>query len=227
MKKEKIKTIKIACNGNRTVPLDALVNFQGGLKTLSDDAAAKLKRLIIKRGFSFPVFVWGGDKIIDGHQRVEVVRRLVADGYSLAGEIPVCDIEAGSEKEAAEKLLELQGRFGDMAFSGLDEFIKQFSVDIETIAPDLDIPEMSDFLKSVTGEKGIMYSAFNDIKPDDSDQPDGESGNKKAEQRIPVTIILSGEEHARWEALKRDRFGGKNDKSVILKIIKDMEADNV
>jgi hypothetical protein len=131
------------------VPLDELVNFQGKLKSLSDDAAAKLERLIIKRGFSFPVFVWGGDKIIDGHQRIEVTRRLVADGYKMAGDIPVCDIEADTEKEAAEKLLELQGQYGKITDEGLMEFVENFDIDLPELAFDLEIPGIDiDFLKS-------------------------------------------------------------------------------
>lgn len=79
-------TIKITCNGNRTLPLADLLDFQGNLKFLADAEFQKLRRLILKRGFSYPVFVWGGNNIMDGHQRLLVLRHLIEkEGYVLGG----------------------------------------------------------------------------------------------------------------------------------------------
>ena len=137
------KKIKITCSGSRYVPLGDLENFQGNLKTLPGDNFEKLKRLIIKRGFSFPVFVWGKNKILDGHQRLFVLSHMVESGeYVLEGDIPVCDIEAKTKKEAAEKLLELQGNYGKITQEGLSLFIDDFDVNINEIFEDLEITDL-------------------------------------------------------------------------------------
>ena len=139
-----MKKIKITCNGNRTLPLEDLQNFQGNLKTLSDDNFKKLKRLIIKRGFSFPVFVWDNNKILDGHQRLHVLSRMIDSGdFELKDKIPVCDIEADTEKEAAEKLLELQGSYGEITSDGLASFVENMDIDINEIIENLEMPNIN------------------------------------------------------------------------------------
>ena len=129
------KVIKITCKGSATVPLDTLQNFQGNLKTLDKSALEKLKRSLLKYGFSFPVFVWGKE-ILDGHQRIFAAKRLVEDGYSI-GKIPVVEIEAKNKKEAGEKLLILNSEYGKKTNEGMLSFLDDFEV-----IPDLDILEI-------------------------------------------------------------------------------------
>ena len=213
-----MKKIKITCKGSRSVPIGELQDFQGDLKTLSTDNFQKLKRLLIKRGFSFPVFVWGDNKILDGHQRLSVLTSMIDSGeYDIDGDIPVCDIEAKTEKEAAEKLLELQGQYGNMSFKSIDVFINDFDVDIKAIANDLKIPELGDFIKCVTGESGKLYSGFNDI----DDTPDTSKSEKELyKDNIPITIILSKRDYDLWEDFKQNKAKSKTDKTALLKAIK-------
>jgi hypothetical protein len=101
-----------------------------------------LKRSIIKHGFSFPVFVWDGDKILDGHQRIYAVTRLMSeDGYTIDN-IPVVDIEATDTAHAAEKLLLLNSKYGRMTERRLTDFAAAYGLDLESIAADLIIPDV-------------------------------------------------------------------------------------
>jgi len=84
--------IKITCNGSKYLPIGKLKNFQGNLKELRADELEKLKRSILKYGFSFPVFVWQS-WIMDGHQRIFAVKELLKEGHTI-GDIPVVEIEA-------------------------------------------------------------------------------------------------------------------------------------
>lgn len=141
------KEISVTCKGSSTVPLDRLQGFQGNLKTLGDAEFEKLKRQILKHGFSFPVFVWG-DQILDGHQRVFVARALIDEGYSIA-DIPVVEINAADRKEAGEKLLALNSHYAKMTDEGLNEFLHDMSIDVGAIAGDLELPDidMDSFLE--------------------------------------------------------------------------------
>ena len=95
--------IKITCNGSRYIEIGKLKNFQGNLKELSEKEFEKLRKSILKHGFSFPVFVWKNN-ILDGHQRIFVTNRLLNEGYTIK-DIPIVDIDAKDRTEAAEKLL--------------------------------------------------------------------------------------------------------------------------
>jgi len=143
-----MKKIKITCTGSRSVSIDALKNFQGNLKELRKPELEKLKRQILKHGFSFPVFLWGGDKILDGHQRVFTVKELISEGYSI-DDIPVVDIDAATKKEAAEKLLAINSHYAKITDDGLYEFIDANELDLSDFAGDLSLPEidMEKFMK--------------------------------------------------------------------------------
>jgi len=57
-----MKTIKITCEGTDYVDFKILVPFQGHLKTLSEENLEKLKKSIIKYGFTVPGFIWQSGK---------------------------------------------------------------------------------------------------------------------------------------------------------------------
>lgn len=135
------KEIPITCTGSRYVPFGTLKDFQGKLKDLARDDLDKLKRQILKRGFSFPYYVWR-DFILDGHQRTHALKELLSEGYTI-GPVPVVDIEAVSEKEAAEKLLALNSHFGRITYEGLYEFVNLKEVDLSSdLAGDLSLPDI-------------------------------------------------------------------------------------
>jgi hypothetical protein len=134
------KQIKITCGYQKLIPTETLQNFQGNLKELSEKNYDKLKRLILKRGFRFPVFVWR-ESILDGHQRLFVVSKLIDSGYHFP-ECPCVEIEAESETEAAEMLLELNSSYGKITPEGLYEFGSIHGIDWDMVLPDIELPQI-------------------------------------------------------------------------------------
>lgn len=128
------KEIRITCRGADTLPIDALIEFQKNIKTISKDNLAKLKRSILKHGFTAPIFVWKGVDyhIIDGHQRMKALLSLREEGYDIPL-LPVVYIEADNEKEAKEKLLYITSQYGEFSTDGLCSFIDGLDIDFNDI----------------------------------------------------------------------------------------------
>jgi hypothetical protein len=146
MKKEK-KVINVTCKGSRGVPRQQLESMQGNLVELRQENFDKLRRLIISKGFRFPVFVWN-NKIIDGHQRLFVLKHLVeSEGYLFPHDVPVCDIEAKDEKEAKELVLIARSEYGDTTDEGLFEFLEVNKLSFKELKFNLELPgiEFDDF----------------------------------------------------------------------------------
>ncbi len=151
------KEIKITCKGTDYIPFEDLQEFQGEIKILTEEAKEKLKKSILKYGFTAPFFVWKS-KILDGHQRKAVLQELQYEGYKIPS-IPVVDIQAKDEKEAKEKLLRIASQYGFFNQEELMDFINNLDyeeieipdIDIETEIPDIEISdiEISDIEKKV------------------------------------------------------------------------------
>ena len=138
------RTIEITCQGARYQDIFELTEFQGSLKELTEERALKLRRSILKYGFSFPVFVWDHNKILDGHQRIHVTRRLIEEGYTLhKNQIPVVDIDAKTEREAKEKLLMLVNQYARVSEDGLYHYLETAHIDFNEIKDELEIPDFN------------------------------------------------------------------------------------
>ena len=173
------KAIKITCKGSNELPLEQLQYFQGNLKTLEQPQFDKLKRSILKHGFSFPVFVWN-DQILDGHQRVFVTRHLIEqEGFAIDGAIPVVEIQAKDRKEAGEKLLALNSQFAKITDEGLYGFLHDFNIDIAGLADDLELPDI-DMDKFITGYVGDDIEA--------SEMPEMSNDEKAPIQQMTFTL---------------------------------------
>lgn len=136
------KSISITCKSGELIEIAKLERFQGDLKEITPESMDKLKASIVKYGFSFPIFVWK-TKILDGHQRLEAAKQLIKDGYMLkGGKLPVVQISAESDQEAAEKLLLINSRYAQMTQSGFDAFITDFDIDLSDFSGLLEIPEI-------------------------------------------------------------------------------------
>lgn len=134
--------IEITCKTGELIEIAKLERFQGELKEITPEAMDKLKASIVKYGFSFPIFVWGS-KILDGHQRLGAAKQLINHGYTLkGGKLPVVQIEAKSEQEAAEKLLLINSRYAKMTQAGFDAFVTDFNIDLSDFSGLLEIPEI-------------------------------------------------------------------------------------
>lgn len=126
--------IEIACKGADALPYHKLTPFQSELKTLSKDHAERLKHQIVNTGFSAPIFVWANDGknwILDGHQRVRVIRKMVEqDGYTCPP-LPVVWVEAVTKEMAYRKLLSIASQYGKIEGEGLHDFMEQAGMGAE------------------------------------------------------------------------------------------------
>jgi DNA modification methylase len=114
--------------------------LQGDLKTLSEENKAKLCKSILKHGYFVPAFVWrsGEDMwILDATQRYYALEELERQGYKIPP-IPYILIEANDKKDAAEKLLQITSRYGEV--DPETSFLTDFDLNIDEL--DIGIPEL-------------------------------------------------------------------------------------
>ena len=116
--------------------------IQGDLKTLSDSNKEKLCESILTHGYFIPAFVWRSDKdmfILDATQRYHALQELEKQGYSIP-DIPYIEIEAKDKKDAAQKLLQITSRYGEI--NPETSFFDDFNIAIDYIK-DIEIPELN------------------------------------------------------------------------------------
>ena len=102
------KIIRITVTGTASFAWDELRPFQGDLKTLSEENYRKLRAEIIDLGYNDAVDVWqdkGRLNIIDGHQGVLTVERMVNQEGWKCPPLPVNYVEAKSFSEARRIIL--------------------------------------------------------------------------------------------------------------------------
>ncbi len=196
-----MKEIKITCKGQKHLPIDQLKAFQGALKELSESEYEKLKRSILKYGFSFPVFVWQ-DFMLDGHQRIFTVNKLLQEGYTIS-DIPLVEIEAKDKTEAAEKLLVLNSHYAKITDEGLYGFINEMDVNFSNLVDNLELPDfdMDGFLEG-------YISTVDEIDP-----PDLPCGDKQPFQQMTFTLHDTQAEELN-EAISKAKAEGGNRSAV-------------
>jgi hypothetical protein len=123
--------IEIQCRGADLLPLDAIEEFQGNLKSRSKDDIQKIIKSIKNYGFSFPFFIWNGDghnRCMDGHGRIQALAEMRRQGENLPL-FPVVYVDAKDEAEARQKLLRLNSQYGKMTVDSVLEFTGGMSVE--------------------------------------------------------------------------------------------------
>lgn len=179
-----IKTISIKCETKDTMKLEDMTVLQGNLKARTDDDYAKIKKSILKYGFSFPAFIWVEKKtktnyLIDGTGRYSALKQMQEEGYIIP-ELPIVYIQAKDKAEAKNKLLRLNSQYGKMSRDSVLEFASDIELDFSEIAlPDTtisfedvqetqetqgddDIPDIDEKEKP-NSERGCMYELGNSI----------------------------------------------------------------
>lgn len=147
------------------LPISEIEAFQGKLKSIDEENFDKLKRSILKYGFSFPIFVWN-KKILDGHQRLAAVKKLITEGEKVKGDrLPVVSIQARDEKEAAEKLLLINSHYAKIEQEGFELFIENFEIEIEDMSHLLEIPDVVIDFDDGSGSGGDDEKLINKINP--------------------------------------------------------------
>ena len=179
-----VKTISIKCETKDTMKLEDMTVLQGNLKARTGDDYAKIKKSILKYGFSFPAFIWVEKKtktnyLIDGTGRYSALKQMQEEGYIIP-EIPIVYIQAKDKAEAKNKLLRLNSQYGKMSKDSVLEFASDIELDFSEIAlPDTtisfedvqetqetqgddDIPDIDEKEKP-NSERGCMYELGNSI----------------------------------------------------------------
>ena len=127
--------INVTCDTGDFLELSELTKFQGNLKLRDENDIGKVKKSILKYGFSFPFFVWKNkcwNYILDGHGRELALKELENEGYEVPP-LPVVYISADNEADAKEKLLRINSRFGDVTTSSFVNFSKDLNIDFNSI----------------------------------------------------------------------------------------------
>lgn len=158
MAKRRAGEIKITCSGTERLPLAALSEFQGELKKLTKRNRERLEKQMIERGFAAPFFVWqqpeGKNYILDGHQRLRVLKSLKKQGWALPKLFPVIYVEAESEEAARRLLLGYVSAFGEATDEGLYNFMEEAGFNLTDLdefeIPGIDMAEFSSFIKAET-----------------------------------------------------------------------------
>jgi len=138
--------IEIKCSGTENISIDKFKELQGNLKELSKENYEKLKRSILKYGFSFPVFCWKNKNdfwIMDSHQRIKTLKKLADENY-LIPPLPTIYVECDNKRHAKEKLLMLNSNYGKIQDEGLYSFLNEpgFEIAFENIKMDLELPDI-------------------------------------------------------------------------------------
>lgn len=157
--------IKINCEAKDFLNLDEITPFQGGLKIRDVSDHEKVIRSIRKHGFCAPFYIWRKGKknyCLDGHNRIESLKRLVASGEKIPP-LPVVYINAKNEAEAKEILLKINSTYGKMTADSVREFLGDIEINIEDIAlPEgvLDLTvKVDDIDQETTGDDDIPETA--------------------------------------------------------------------
>lgn len=137
--------IKIKCKGSTTLHYRDLLAYQGNLKTMSTENYNRLRNNILNNGFAFAISVWlspDGNKILDGHHRLYVIRKMVEEeGYSV-GKLPVVEIQADSELHAKRLVLAGSSTYASIDKQGLYEWMSGMDMDIQELVEDYSLPEL-------------------------------------------------------------------------------------
>lgn len=116
--------------------------LQGELKKLTPENEQKLRNLITRKGFKLVPHIWqngGVNYLIDGHQRVHVLKGLAANGWEVPP-IPCVRIQAKNYHEAKDTVLLAVTQHGKLNKPGFVEFVDGEDFDFD----DLDFPDVDD-----------------------------------------------------------------------------------
>ena len=152
--------------------IDSLTPLQGDLKKLSDENFNKLRKSLIEKGFQFTVHVWeqgGTTYIIDGHQRVHVMKQLRKAGWEVPP-ITCSFVKAATYHDAKELILYAVSQYGKLDKEGFDAFIEDEDFELAQF----DFPDFSfDPLEISLDDENL-----NESLTDSDDAPDVDETKK-------------------------------------------------
>jgi len=111
------------------VPISKLKPYQEGLKRVAPEEAEKLRQELKKVGLCKAFSVWstedGTYAVLDGHQRLRVLKKMVADGDVTLpdGGLPCELVDCKDEQEATRILLSLASQHGRLNKAALAKLL--------------------------------------------------------------------------------------------------------
>lgn len=143
------KPVKIAVETGKPLNIEDFHELQGDLKELSDENYQKMKNEILETGFAFVIHVWFNPKtkkhyLVDGHQRVKTLKKMIEEGHKVEGQIPVALVQAKNLKEAKRRVLQGISQYGQVTLQGLHDFIGDTELNIDQVLSSFDIPNIKD-----------------------------------------------------------------------------------
>lgn len=191
------------------VGIETLVELQGNLKTLDREGYFKLRQQIVENGFSFPIQVWfneGVYKILDGHQRLRVVKQMIGEGWECPL-LPVSVTFAETLEEAKLKLLGGASQFGYATDDSLAEYLFNMGIGKDGVLKELttkiQIPNLDEmkFIKS-------HFEVENEEIPEEEEAQKAEDLRRPSEHVRMVQLFLNDENHE--EFLTKSDFLAKS-----------------
>lgn len=170
--------IRIACKSAASIDIDQLTEFQGELKTLTEEDFQKLRKQILELGFSASVHIWqnkGKNYILDGHQRVRTLNRMAEEGFGIPA-LPVTLVEADSYKQAKRKLLGMTSQYGQMQEKGLYDFMTDSDIGIQELLADTKLPDVD-----MGKFEDTYFTKPSDKDPDDAPGPPANPISKRGD----------------------------------------------
>ena len=189
------KTIVIAAEGALAVPFQSLEPFQDNIKRIEKEQYEKLRKSIIEQGFSFAVHVWqheGHNYIIDGHQRMFVLKHMhEVEGWEIP-DIPITLVHADTFADAKRKVLAGASQYGRFDKQGLIEFAKINDIPFDLIVATFDFPDvdLSALSQSLVTDNIPTIGA-----PTQGETPEMKSGSDQVRQ---VQLFFNATTHAEF-----------------------------
>lgn len=156
------QVIEIKCKGAEELSYKELVRLQGELKILSEESYHKFRSNLIENGFTEPIAIWrdnGTNYILNGHQRLTTIKRMVENEHFTIGKIPISIVYANSMDEAKKKLLAMASEYGEITRDGLRDFLAGTTIDAAYFAEIANIRGMD--IQGIFDELGHLQSQIN------------------------------------------------------------------
>jgi hypothetical protein len=161
-----VKQISITCDTGDFLPLDSIVEFQGGFKKRDQYDIENIIKSLTRYGINFPFFIWhdqDSNYCLDGHGRKIALHQL-RDRDCEIPDIPVVYISAKDRAEAVQKLLRLNSRYGTITEESVGNFIGEMSVELSELSiPDIGNIEFINAFKNL--DEVFCTEAAPKVKP--------------------------------------------------------------
>lgn len=194
------KMLKITVEGQDAIPVADLEPFQGELKHLEKAEYERLRNGLIEYGFSFVIHVWsnkGKNYVIDGHQRLFVVKQMAeVEGWTIPN-LPVARVKAANFGEAKRKVLAAASQYGKMTQESLMEYMRAAEIPYDEIVANFHFPEVN---FSEMAAQFVAPSADVPVLPHpDEEDGDGEKTLKSGSEQVrQLQLFFNGPDYAEF-----------------------------